>query len=133
MKKHIILVTNREYRTVCGCNPNARTADLMTDATCRKCVESVASLLDLGLAEVGQVWRMHKDKTRTLVREELVLISQKMGNLSSQWEEVGRRFKDKGEDGYDHRGEIFLECARQVRGILSQNASVEQPALNKTP
>jgi hypothetical protein len=80
VKKHIILVTNREYRTVCGCNPNAPTADLMTDSTCRKCVESVACLLDIGLAEVGRVWLMHKDKTRTLIREELVLISQNAGS-----------------------------------------------------
>ena len=50
------------------------------------------------------------------------VVKETMETLAMEWEEVGLRFKDKGEDGYDHRGEIFLECARRVREILGQNA-----------
>lgn len=46
-------------------------ADFMPEVTCRRCLQSAARLIDDGLAEVSQVWRMHKDKTRTLVGEEL--------------------------------------------------------------
>jgi hypothetical protein len=49
-------------------------ADYMSGVTCRRCLQSAARLIDDGLAEVSQVWRMHKDKTRTLVGEELVLL-----------------------------------------------------------
>jgi hypothetical protein len=51
-------------------------ADFLSDVTCKRCLQSAGRMIDNGLAEVGQVWRMHKDKTRTLVREELVLIGQ---------------------------------------------------------
>jgi hypothetical protein len=76
MKQHLILVTNREYRTVCGCNPNAPTAKFVESVTCRRCLKSAARLIDNGLAQVSQTYLMHKDKTRTPVSEELVLISQ---------------------------------------------------------
>lgn len=76
MKKHLILVTKREYRTVCGCNPNAPTAKFVKNVTCRRCLQSAARLLDNGLAQVSQTYLIHKDKTRTPVSEELILISQ---------------------------------------------------------
>ena len=74
MKKHLQLVSNRRdphrFRTVCGCD--GITADFVADVTCRRCLQSAARLIDNRLAEVSQVWRMHKDKTRTLAGEELV-------------------------------------------------------------
>jgi hypothetical protein len=55
------------------------------------------------------------------LREREKVVKETMETLAMEWKEVGQRFKDKGEDGYDHRGEIFLECARRVREILGQN------------
>lgn len=49
-------------------------AQFMRDVTCRRCLQSAARMIDDGLAEVSQVSRMHKDKSRTLVGEELVLL-----------------------------------------------------------
>lgn len=46
-------------------------AQFMRDVTCRRCLQSAARMIDDGLAEVSQVWRMQKDKSRTLVGEEL--------------------------------------------------------------
>lgn len=48
----------------------------MRDVTCRRCLQSAARMIDNGLAEVSQVFRMHKDKTRTVVGEELVFCGQ---------------------------------------------------------
>jgi hypothetical protein len=74
MKKHLQLVSNRRdphrLRNVCGCD--GITADFVADVTCRRCLQSAARLIANRLAEVSPVWLMHKDKTRTLVGEELV-------------------------------------------------------------
>lgn len=76
MKTHLNLVSinPQRPRAVCGTHSPALVADYMSGVTCRRCLQSAARLIDDGMAEVSQVWRMHKDKTRTLVGEELVLL-----------------------------------------------------------
>ena len=66
-------------RAVCGPHQGVM-ADLMSEVTCKRCLQSAARMIDNGLAEVSQVFRMHKDKTRTLVGEELVFCGQNAGS-----------------------------------------------------
>ena len=79
MKTHLNLVSPKGIdpprpRAVCGTHAPALVADYVSGVTCRRCLQSAARLIDDGLAEVSQTWKMHKDKTRTLVGEELVLL-----------------------------------------------------------
>jgi hypothetical protein len=75
MKKHLQLVSigrnPHRIRTVCGCGN--LTAVFVADVTCRRCLQSAARLIDDGLAEVSKIYRIHKDKTRTVIGEELAL------------------------------------------------------------
>lgn len=54
-------------------------------------------------------------------------LAEKAKNLATEWSETGDRLKSKGEDAYEHRGEIFLECSRRLREILGQNAEPCHP------
>ena len=75
-------------RSVCGTHAPAAMADFMREVTCRRCLQSAARLIDEGLAEVSQVWRMHKDKSRTLIGEELALLGQNADVLAPAGEKT---------------------------------------------
>jgi hypothetical protein len=55
-------------------------------------------------------------------KEHLESLVLRLRKAEAEWREIGRMFKAKYEDGFDHRGEIFLECSERLREMISQNA-----------
>lgn len=82
MKTHLRIIDRRpqaraEFRVACGCSTAKWTSHTTSDVktvSCRRCLQSAGNLIDRGLARMEPVWLMRKDKTRELIREELVIL-----------------------------------------------------------
>jgi hypothetical protein len=82
MKTHLRIIdltpkARTQFRVACGCSVAQWTRDTTSDVpkvTCRRCLQSAANLIDRGRAKMTPVWKMRKDKTREIVREELTIL-----------------------------------------------------------
>ena len=82
MKMHLRIVDRNprhraEFRVACGCMAAQWTRDTTNDmgaVTCGRCRRVAHGLWESGKARLEPVWLVKKDKTRVLIREELVII-----------------------------------------------------------